>query len=116
MRSTRRWRRCAGAMRRVVLDTVVLVRALINPHGIWGRLLHERAGDYRLVSSPPLLTEYPEVTARPELTCKFRALPARLRDLLDQLTHAEIVLPAHSHRSSATRRTRWCWRLPSPAA
>jgi len=78
-------------MPRIVLDTVVLVRGLINPYGVWGRLVFDRAGDYRLVVSPPLLAEYLEVTARPELTRKFRSLPAHRRDLLDLLAQAEIV-------------------------
>jgi len=51
----------------------------------------ERAGQYRLVVSPPLLAEYLEATARPELTRKFRSLPAHRRDLRDLLSQAEIV-------------------------
>lgn len=82
-------------MIRVVLDTVVLVRGLINPHGIWGRLVFEYADHYRLVVSPPLLSEYLEVTARPELTRKFRSLPARMNDLLTLLSQAEIVTLDH---------------------
>lgn len=78
-------------MPRVVLDTVVLIRALINPHGDWGRLLFERAGHYRLVVSPLLLSEYLEVTARPELVRKFRRLPEHQRDMLDLLSRAEVV-------------------------
>ena len=78
-------------MPRVVLDTVVLVRGLINPYGAWGRLLFTRARDYRLVISPPLLEEYLEVTARPELVRKFRSLPEHRRDMLDLLSRAEIV-------------------------
>jgi putative PIN family toxin of toxin-antitoxin system len=78
-------------MFRVVLDTVVLVRGLINPYGVWGRLVFDRAGEYRLVISPPLLAEYLEVTARPELTRKFKSLPHHMRDLLDLLSQAEIV-------------------------
>lgn len=78
-------------MLRVVLDTVVLVRGLINPYGVWGRLVFDRAGDYRLVVSPPLLAEYLEVISRPELTRKFRSLAGHRRDLLDLLSQAEIV-------------------------
>ena len=78
-------------MPRVVLDTVVLVRGLINPNGVWGRLVFDRAGDYRLVVSPPLLAEYLEVVARPELTRKFKSLPHHMRDILDLLSQAEIV-------------------------
>lgn len=79
-------------MPRIVLDTVVLVRALINPHGDWGRLLFEWAGHYRLVVSPLLLSEYLEVTARPELARKFRTLPEHQRDMLDLLSRAEVVM------------------------
>ena len=75
----------------VVLDTVVLVRGLINPYGIGGRVVFDRAGEYRLVVSPPLLAEYLEVIARPELTRKFRSLPNHMRDLLDLLARADIV-------------------------
>ncbi len=78
-------------MPRIVLDTVVLVRGLINPHGAWGRLVFDRVGDYRLVVSPPLLSEYLEVIARPELTRKFRSLPHHMRDMLDPLSQAEVV-------------------------
>jgi len=51
----------------------------------------ERAGAYRLVVSPPLLAEYLEVIARPELTRKFKSLPAHMRDLLDLLAQADVV-------------------------
>ncbi len=76
---------------RAVLDTVALVRGLINPSGVWGRLLFDHADRYRLVISPALLTEYLEVTARPELTRKFRSLPGHMRELLDLLSRAEII-------------------------
>jgi putative PIN family toxin of toxin-antitoxin system len=69
----------------------VLVRGLINPYGIWGRLVFERAGHYQLVVSPALLAEYLEVLARPELTRKFKSLPGQMRELLDLLTRAEVV-------------------------
>ena len=78
-------------MYRVVLDTVVLVRGLINPYGVWGKLVFDRADQYQSVISPPLLTEYLEVIARPESTCKFKHLPDHMRDLLDLLSQAEIV-------------------------
>ncbi len=83
-------------MPRIVLDTVVLVRGLINPYGVWGRLVFEWAGHYQLVISPPLLAEYLEVTARPELTRKFKSLPDHLRDMLDLLSQAEIVTLAET--------------------
>lgn len=73
-------------MLRTVLDTVVFVRALINPRGLWGRLVFEHADRYRLVVSPPVLREIVEVLRRPELTAKSRRLAAlearRIIDLL----------------------------------
>lgn len=78
-------------MPRVVLDTVVLVRGLINPYEIWGRLVFERAGHYQPVVSPALLAEYLEVLARPELTRRFKSLPGQMRELLDLLARAEVV-------------------------
>jgi putative PIN family toxin of toxin-antitoxin system len=76
----------------VVLDTVVLVRGLINPQGVWERLVFDYAEQYQLAVSPPLLHEYLEVISRPELTRKFKSLPAHRRDLLDLLAQADIVL------------------------
>ncbi len=78
-------------MPRVVFDTVVLVRCLINPYGLWGRLVLQHIGAYRLVLSPPLLVEMLEVFRRPELTAKFRSLPTDLIAVLDILSAAEVV-------------------------
>lgn len=76
----------------VVLDTVVLIRGLINPYGLWGRVVFDWAAHYRLSISRPLLTEYLEVMRRPELTRKFRSLPEHMHDLLSLLSQAEIVI------------------------
>jgi len=80
---------------RVVLDTVVLVRGLINPHGQWGRLLFDYADDYVLIVSPAILAENLEVLRRPELTRKFRSVANRdPRAILDWLTNAEVIEPS----------------------
>jgi putative PIN family toxin of toxin-antitoxin system len=47
---------------------------LINPHGLWGRIVFTRTGRYRLVPSEPTIREIVEVLARPELVRKFRAM------------------------------------------
>jgi putative PIN family toxin of toxin-antitoxin system len=77
---------------RVVLDTVVFVRSLINPHGIWGKLVF--AHDYRLFVSKPVVTEILEVLSRPELTQKFRTLRdmdiARVIEILGQSEFIDI--------------------------
>jgi putative PIN family toxin of toxin-antitoxin system len=79
-------------MLRVVFDTVVFVRCLINPFGLWGKLVFERAREYRLVLSRPVIEEIVAVLARPELAAKFRTLAGLdLRAVLDLLAQAEIV-------------------------
>ena len=79
-------------MRSVVFDTVVFVRGLLNPRNRAGQLLFERAGDYILVLSPPIIQEILEVLARPEITRKFRAVEGiDMRRVIDLLAQAEIV-------------------------
>jgi putative PIN family toxin of toxin-antitoxin system len=79
-------------MPRVVFDTVVFVRALINPYGLWGRLIFAHADAYHLIVSPPVIQEILEVIHRPELMRRFRSLGgldlARTIQILEQ---AEIV-------------------------
>ncbi len=79
---------------RAVLDTVVFVRALINPHGVWGQLL-EAHDEYELVISPAILAEIVDVLNRPELRQRFPrmfALPD-IRRLLDVIAKADVVEP-----------------------
>jgi putative PIN family toxin of toxin-antitoxin system len=77
---------------RVVLDTVIFVRSLINPYGGCGEIVFGYASRYRLVLSQPVLAEYLEVLARPELTRKFRSLAARSAvDVLEIVGTAEAV-------------------------
>jgi putative PIN family toxin of toxin-antitoxin system len=64
---------------RAVFDTVIYVRALINPQGLCGRLIFEYRRAYDLVVSTQLTTEYHEVLGRPEIVWKYRA--AGTRDL-----------------------------------
>jgi putative PIN family toxin of toxin-antitoxin system len=79
-------------MPRVVFDTVVFVRGLINPHSICGRLVFAQADRYELVLSRPVVEEIVEVLHRPELTTRFRALAGiDLRALLELLSQAELV-------------------------
>lgn len=79
-------------MLRVVFDTVVFVRGLINPHSGWGRAVFVHADRYRLFLSRPVLAEYLEVLRRPELTRKFRSLRAMdMAKVLEILAQAEVV-------------------------
>lgn len=79
-------------MDRVVLDTVVFVRAMINPHSRSGRLLANYAERYVLLISKPTAEEILKVIQRPELKLKFRSL-GRLnaRRVIDLVTQAQFV-------------------------
>jgi putative PIN family toxin of toxin-antitoxin system len=77
------------------------VRALINPHGVWGRLVFQHGAAYTLVVSPPVVSETLEVLHRPELTRRFRTLLgldlARILEILDRAEVVEIEeIPAVS--------------------
>ena len=80
---------------RVVLDTVVFVRALINPKGRWGRLLFDLSDRYVMVLSPDIIREIIEVLYRPSLRRRFPQMadPPQLDRVLELLEQAEVVEP-----------------------
>ena len=58
---------------RVIVDTNILVRALIKPHGTVGPvLLRLRQGDYTLLYARSLLEELIDVLNRPRIRKKYR--------------------------------------------
>ena len=81
---------------RAVLDTVVFVRALINPKGRWGRLLFQLSDRYVIVLSPDIITEIVSVLYRPALRERFpqMAEPPQLDKVLRLFEQAEVVEPA----------------------
>ncbi|HEY7029738.1 MAG TPA: putative toxin-antitoxin system toxin component, PIN family [Thermomicrobiales bacterium] len=79
---------------KVVFDTVVVLRAYINPQNRWGRLLARHTNEYRLVVSPPIVAEYLDVLLRPELSNRFSSLATLpTASLFGQLAQAEVVRP-----------------------
>jgi putative PIN family toxin of toxin-antitoxin system len=82
-------------MHRVVFDTVVFVRALINPYGVRGRAVFLGGTTlYRLFLSRLILVEILEVLGRPELSRKFRRLAGLdISRVLDVLSLADVVEP-----------------------
>ncbi len=79
-------------MPRVVLDTVVFVRALINPKSRSGRLLFEHADRLTIIVSKPTAQEFLEVIHRPELTTRYSRLgKIKLHQVIDLLSKAEAV-------------------------
>ena len=80
---------------RVVLDTVIYVRALINPKGRWGRLALEVARRHTTITSPEIIREVIEVLQRRELKDKLPEMEYAIRfeAILAALKEAEIVQP-----------------------
>ena len=79
-------------MPKVVFDTVVFVRTLINPHNYCGRAVFEHSAGYRLFLSAPIVREILEVLHREELTRRFRRLAGLdLARIIELLGAAEIV-------------------------
>jgi putative PIN family toxin of toxin-antitoxin system len=78
----------------VVFDTVVFVRALLNPQSFWGKLVFVHAKDYTLVVSPATTRELVEVLMRPRLARRVPFLAqldvTRALPLLEQ---AEVITP-----------------------
>lgn len=77
---------------KLVLDTVVLVRALIQPGGKPGQLVHQWRGGFSWIVSPEIAAEYREVTSRPRLVRKFTTFRSR-SIVADLLSHAISVTP-----------------------
>lgn len=61
-------------MLRVVFDTVVFVRALLNPKSRCGRLLFKHFEQYQVIVSQATARELLEVVQRPEITIKYPAV------------------------------------------
>lgn len=58
---------------RVVLDSVIFMRALINPQGLCGRIVFDRFHEYELILSEDVVCEILEVIDRRELRQKYTA-------------------------------------------
>jgi putative PIN family toxin of toxin-antitoxin system len=70
---------------------MVFVRSLINPHGLWGRLIFAHAHEYELWLSAPVLQEILEVLERPVLKTKYRTSAIELQRLFRTLETATLV-------------------------
>lgn len=78
---------------RIVLDTVIYVRALINPKGIWGFLALEVAKRHTTITSPEIMREVIEVLQRQELRGRLQEIEyaVRFETILAALREAEVV-------------------------
>lgn len=82
-------------MHRVVFDTVIFVRALLDSRSFSGRLVLKHISDYRLFLARPLIEEIVEVLGRREIIERFNLRSINysqaLTDLLKSMHNAEIV-------------------------
>ena len=79
---------------RCVFDTVILVRGLINPYSLCGRLVFDHPGFYELIVSSAVVAEYLSVVNRPELVRKYQSVETRdLPAILDIVAKATVVQP-----------------------
>ena len=92
---TRQSKLFVNHMSRVVFDTVIFVRALLDPHSFSGRLIFKYFKHYRLFLSPSLVEEILEVLGRQEIISRFHLrevdYPKALARLLKAMARAEII-------------------------
>jgi len=83
---------------RAVLDTVIFVRAIINPYGRWGHFLFDLSDRYVVVLSPDIIKEILAVLYRPALRRRFPQIadPPALERVLALFQEAEVVEPEES--------------------
>ena len=78
---------------RVVVDTNVLVSALISPAGSPAEIQHAWArGDFELVTSPALLNELTKVLSYPRIQRRLHWTAGQLSDFLKHLRATAIVV------------------------
>jgi len=81
---------------RVVIDTVVLVRGLINPRSLCGRLIFGTFDAFELITSSEVNAEYLTVLQRPHLRRKYRKSSSRELDIvLEMIASATLIEPDH---------------------
>jgi putative PIN family toxin of toxin-antitoxin system len=77
-----------------VFDTVILVRGLINPYSLCGRLLFDHSAFYDLIVSSDIVVEYVKVINRPALVQKYHEVESRdLPAILEIVAKATMVQP-----------------------
>lgn len=80
-------------MPRAVLDTNILVSALIAPRGTPARIVQAwRDGAFELITSPPLLEELREALHRPKIARRYHLSPKDIHDLLSLLANATTLV------------------------
>jgi putative PIN family toxin of toxin-antitoxin system len=78
---------------KAVLDTNILISAVITPRGTPAKLLQAwREGTFDLITSPPLLFEIKETLSLPKIAHRYRLRPEDIRDVLALLAGGAILV------------------------
>lgn len=82
-------------MLRVVFDSVIFVRALLDSHSFAGRLIFKHLKYYHLILSPEVIEEILEVLGRKEIVERFHLrntnYPEAMARLIKSMNRAEII-------------------------
>ncbi len=80
---------------RVVVDTGVLISALIQPRGTIGEVLRAlRDGRFTVVYSTAMMVEIIEVLGRPKIRLKYHVQPEEITALINLMRlRGELVIP-----------------------
>lgn len=83
---------------RVVVDTGILVSALIRPKGAIGDILHAlRNGRFTAIYSTPMMLEVTEVLGRPKIREKYHVQADDIEALINLIRlRGELVIPKQS--------------------
>lgn len=83
---------------RVVVDTGILVSALISPTGTIGEVLHAlRDGRFTAIYSTSMMLEVTEVLSRPKIQEKYHIQPGDIEALINLVRlRGELIIPKQS--------------------
>ncbi len=81
-------------MPKAVLDTNILVSAVITPHGAPAKLLQAwREEQFDLVTSPPILVELQEALCRPKIKTRYHLSLDDIHKVLTLMASATVLVP-----------------------
>ena len=89
-------------MLRVVLDTNVFVSALLSKTGLPAHMLDAwRAGQYLLITSPPIITEIKRVLETPRIRKRYFITSVDIEELIILLEKDALIVPGHTDVKNA---------------
>jgi putative PIN family toxin of toxin-antitoxin system len=87
---------------RVVLDTNVFVSGLLSKTGLPAKMLDAwRAGQYLLITSPPIITEIKRVLEAPRIREKYFITNGDIEELIILLEKDALIVPGHTDVKNA---------------